>query len=141
MMAYTGVDQMAWLSVAKEETGSREFKEWAETYLDLSAIGCSADDLWGARCGLLHTGAAESRDYRSSKAKLVYYRDGDEPIPSTHPCEVVFIHVTQFFMSFVVGALRFLADVELDAKKLAEIELKAGRMLSWRASRNLREVR
>ena len=132
MLTYAGIDHLSWLSNPGEETGSAEFKAWAEKYLDLASIGCSSNDLWGARCGLLHTAAAESRDFRSDKAKLVYYTDGAVRVSENSDLNVVFVHVTNLFVSFLQGAVRCVGDCEVDPAKLALIEGKASRVLAWR---------
>jgi hypothetical protein len=131
MLTYAGIDQMSWLTHPAEETGGPEFKAWADGYLDLRAVGCTSNDLWGARCGLLHTAAAESRDFRNNKAKLVHYIDGALAVTENADPNVVVIHATQLFTSFVRGAVRSVCDCENDPTKLASLEAKASRALAW----------
>ena len=132
MLTYSGIDHLSWLSNPGEETGGADFKAWAEKYLDLGSIGCSSNDLWSARCGLLHTAAAESRDFRNNKAKLVYYIDGAVRVSENADPNVVFVHVTNLFVSFLQGAVRCVGDCEVEPAKLALIEGKASRVLAWR---------
>ncbi len=73
-LLYSSIDKMAWLNATKEESGGPEFKAWVDKFLLIDADGnCNADDLWAARCGLVHTGAAESRDFRATRANAIYY--------------------------------------------------------------------
>lgn len=132
MLTYAGIDQISWLSNRSEETGGAEFKAWVEEYLNLDAIGCSSNDLWAARCGLLHTAAAESRDFRGGKAKLVYYCDGAVRDSKNANSNEVVVHVTNLLVSFIQGAACWVCDCENDPAKLAVIEKKAARVLSWR---------
>lgn len=76
---YASIDRMAWLISASEESTSTEFKKWADQFLIVGeSFNFNSSDLWAARCGLLHTGAAESRDYRKNNANLIYYKVKEE---------------------------------------------------------------
>lgn len=82
MLTYAGIDQMAWLSSSNEITGGKEFETWVEEYINpVVNLGCSPKDLWAARCGLIHTGAPESRDFYKSDAKKIYYYTGKAEQP------------------------------------------------------------
>ena len=73
-LMYATMDRMAWLVASREESGNPEFKDWVNTYLFAGEVfSFTADDLWAARCGMVHTGAAESRDFRANKANAIYY--------------------------------------------------------------------
>ncbi|XHF31834.1 hypothetical protein OXH62_21210 [Pseudomonas chlororaphis] len=72
---YMAIDRAAWVVSDKEEVDKHDFIAWAEKYLIAkNEVGFTGLDLWAARCGLLHTGAAESRDYRKNGANLIYYK-------------------------------------------------------------------
>jgi hypothetical protein len=73
-LIYAAIDRLAWLDTGKEESGSAEYKHWVDTFLfNGEVFNFDADDLWAARCGNIHTGAAESRDYRADRASVIYY--------------------------------------------------------------------
>jgi len=44
-------------------------------------VGCTPDDLYAARCGLLHSGSAESRLSREGKASPLWYVTDRRKIP------------------------------------------------------------
>ena len=72
---YMAIDRAAWIISEKEETNRHDFIAWTERFLTVGAgFNFTGLDLWAARCGLLHTGAAESRDYRRNGANLIYYK-------------------------------------------------------------------
>jgi len=62
---------MAFLNLPPEQDGFSKrylagdnFCTWVNEHLKPeSRLGCSANDLWAARCGLLHTGSGESHEY------------------------------------------------------------------------------
>lgn len=73
-LMYAAMDRMSWLEASREESGNPEFKDWVNKYLLAGEnFSFTADDLWAARCGIVHTGAAESRDLRANKANAIYY--------------------------------------------------------------------
>ena len=72
---YMAIDRAAWVISEKEEIDRNDFIAWAQKFLIAdNEVDFSGLDLWAARCGLLHTGAAESRDYRKNGANLIYYK-------------------------------------------------------------------
>jgi hypothetical protein len=76
---YASIDRMAWIASESEEATSTDFKRWADDFLIVGEeFRFTSTDLWAARCGLLHTGAAESRDYRRNSANLIYYKVKEE---------------------------------------------------------------
>src|ERR1035437_952786 len=78
VLLYSAIDVFASLVRPETEpdTNGGYFKKWAEDYMiGPSRLKIASDDLWGARCGLLHTHSPSSRDSRRGKArKLAYYR-------------------------------------------------------------------
>jgi hypothetical protein len=132
MLTYAGIDQMAWLSVGSVESNGNDFKAWVEKYLQPSkTLGCSADDLWAARCGVLHTEAAESRDTDKLKAKKIYYTLGDAVCTENKTTDVVIINATTLIKIFFTGAYNFITAVKADPKVIE----KAGAILAF--SKNL----
>jgi hypothetical protein len=56
----------------------RDFEDWVTRYLlPGSGLACSAADLYGARCGVLHTYSPESSRSREQKAREVLYAWGE----------------------------------------------------------------
>lgn len=62
ILTFSGIDQMAWLTLTTDESNGSDFTAWVKKNINPEAsLGCTADDLWAARCGLVHTATAESR--------------------------------------------------------------------------------
>jgi hypothetical protein len=79
MLIYSTIDVMAWLDRDEEanDVTRSDFLRWADTYLlPDSDLGCTAIDLYAARCAILHSYSAESRLTREGIAKTVYYAWG-----------------------------------------------------------------
>lgn len=76
---YSSIDKMAWLCTPGDKAGGAAFQDWCSNYFIAGDdLPYRPIDLWAARCGMLHTGAAESDLYRSGYAKLIYYTVRDE---------------------------------------------------------------
>ena len=70
------IDILGALSGEDEDPRStgRYFREWADKYLlPDSGLNCTASDLWGARCGILHTYSPASDDSRRGRARQIAY--------------------------------------------------------------------
>lgn len=133
MLTYAGIDQMSWLAVPEPESNGVDFKEWANKYLTPSTkLGCSADDLWAARNGLVHMAAAESRDFHKAKAKRIYYVSGNVVCTENRSLDTVIINATYLIIAFIEGSLAFVADLEADVARLTVAAKKAEAILAFR---------
>lgn len=132
ILTYTGIDQMSWLAIANPESYGDDFKRWAEKYLMPSIkLGCSSDDLWAARNGLVHTAAAESRDFYKSKAKKIYYVSGNVVCTENKSSDTAIINSTSLIIAFIEGAVAFIEDLEADVIKLNVAAEKARTLLAF----------
>ncbi|MCT7357999.1 hypothetical protein [Thalassolituus pacificus] len=104
ILIYAWIDRMAWLSVSDEASGA-DFKAWVNTYLlPNSSLGCSADDLWAARCAVLHTSTSYARDTKSGKAKRIQYVCNDAISVSNIPSDTIFIYMIKLYQD-AIGAV------------------------------------
>lgn len=135
MLTYAGIDQMSWFSVVDQESDGDDFKAWVDKYLMPSTkLGCSADDIWAARNGLVHMAAAESRDFYKFKAKRIYYVSGSVSCTENRSSDTIIINSKSLIVSFVEGAVNFVKDLEADAVCLTVAAKKAEAILVFRAA-------
>lgn len=147
---YSSIDKMAWLSIPGEDNAGQDFKDWVDRYLIAGRqVAYTADDLWAARCGLLHTGAAESRDYRKNNAKLVYYPANKQlsdaqimarisPFLATQGIaseRIALVPYHQLLVDYADALSRFGDAMVLDAKMHRQAAEKAGLQLSFHADK------
>src|SRR5207245_8304759 len=67
ILLYAGIDAMAWLDrpASQRDVIEADFVQWAERYLlSQPSPGLTGEDLYGARCGLLHSHTGESKKHR-----------------------------------------------------------------------------
>jgi hypothetical protein len=125
------LDRMAWLSVPDESNGI-DFKAWVNKYLLVdSDIPCSADDLWGSRCGLLHTGSAEARDVIKGRVRTVLYYDGPRSVVSRKP-EHVYVNIRDLHCGLIGAVGKFVEFLKSNPEKLELANRKLGKMLKRR---------
>ena len=56
VLLYAGIDALAWLALPSGDVNGSDFVKWVNTYLlPDSGLQCTAEDIWAARCGLLHS--------------------------------------------------------------------------------------
>lgn len=132
ILTYAGIDQMAWLAVADREASSKDFKSWVERYLNPQKnLGCTSEDLWAARCGLIHTATAESRDYFNTKAKRIYYCSGEFVCTENTSTDTVVMNSTNFICIFIAGCVDFINYLESNDIALSIAANKADTVLAF----------
>jgi hypothetical protein len=142
LLLYTSIDILASLTrpQTSDATDSSFFKAWVDKYM-LPSLGLpiSPDDLWGARCGLLHTLTAESDVSRNKGAKMLNYIGGDaaavkakqqkEDPKSSHD---IFVSTFDFVNAFLSACDRFAQDVGSDIDLQARVYSHAAKlMVCW----------
>jgi hypothetical protein len=126
ILIYSGIDILAWLNLPsnREKNTKADFIKWATNYLlPNSKLKCTADDLYGARCSLVHTYTAESHSSRRGSAKVIYYAWGDgnsnelQQVINKMGYQGVAIHIKELFDAFVNGVKLFKNDLSNSIEK------------------------
>lgn len=134
MLIFTTIDQMAWLSLADDdEVKGKDFMAWVDAYMlgrsNRGLESVTAGDLWGARCGLLHTATPESRSLRNgtaaNKIAYTYGTVAATPLVPGWAC----VRVEDLVASFVTGVLRFKDELEADQDRNRIVNDKLCRMV------------
>lgn len=78
-LLYSSIDKMAWLYSPGIDHGRREFMRWVDDFmLAGEPRPYDSEDLYAARCALLHTGTVESKLFRDGKARRIIYATGPD---------------------------------------------------------------
>lgn len=119
ILIYSGIDTMAWLSLPESELDVNKtyFEKWVNDFLlPNSELLCTATELYGARCGLIHSHTTESRLYRESEGevKKIYYVHKNEIVESLQKTleekgesDVVPVKIEVLQASFISAILDF----------------------------------
>jgi len=139
VLIYSTMDMMGWLihpDGGKPAPG-QDFKAWAEEYMKPGAsLGCSAEDLWGARCGILHTGSAESDHSRKGKAAPIAYALGGGTVlygvDSTKEADIEtkVVDMNELGRAFLEGGVRFIERCGADLKLKALVARRGRKQFS-----------
>lgn len=134
VLLYSGIDVVGSLERKPDMGTKASFIQWVDTYmLKAKPLGCSAVDLYGARCGLLHTMAAESDLSRSGKARQVIYAWGSAKSEDLNTAgrlldrtDDVSVHVNELFDAFKHGLIYYFNEVDADEARRTLILKNAG---------------
>jgi hypothetical protein len=134
MLLYSGIDVVGALE-RKPNTGTKaNFIRWVDSYmLKAYPIGCSGLELYGARCGILHTMAAESDLSRSGKAREITYAWGDATVEHlkkagkiiNHP-NILAVHVNDLLKAFKSGLAIYFDEINKDGVRSSLVIKNAG---------------
>jgi hypothetical protein len=146
ILLYSGIDIAAALDSAKPSVRER-FIDWVDKYLlPGSSLKCTADDLYGARCGLVHTYSPVSDLSKTGKVNTISYawkpsteaqlqklvnagaelsRRVNAPIETFIP-----VQGEGLIESFRSGIAVFLADLENDPARANVAHAKVGHFFS-----------
>ena len=125
-LLYATIDILASLErpAGQEATGSKEFKQWVKNYMSPAALNVTSDDLWGARCGLLHTFTPSSDKSRVGKARELHYVRGDKDFVSLAQKEVdpycsakVVVDIDCLVEAFQKGIMAFIQGIIKNPQK------------------------
>ena len=125
-LMYATIDILASLErpADQEATGSKEFKQWVENYMPLSVLNVTSDDLWAARCGLLHTFTPSSDKSRAGKARELHYVRGNANFVPFAQREVdpscstkIVVDIDCLVESFQNGIMAFMQEIIINPQK------------------------
>jgi hypothetical protein len=139
LLLYTSIDILASLTrqESADATSGRLFKDWVNDYmLTESSLPCSADDLWAARCGLLHTLTAESDMSRAGRAKTLNYIYGDVSVAERvqrdkDPARAsdIFLSTSHLLETFLSACDRFAAEVRSNSDLQQRVYSHAAKLM------------
>lgn len=79
VLLYSAIDRLSWVNLANGDVESKDFCAWADKYIEPNEnLGCTSKELYAARCGILHSGAAESRLSRETDCRELFYAYAEE---------------------------------------------------------------
>lgn len=138
ILIYTCIDVMATLSrpALTRKTDKRHFVAWAEKHMNCrDRLGVSGLDLYAARCGVVHTGTADSALSDDGKARRISYAWGDrhqgEPmVPPQKPSRAeLVLRIEDLADALRAGITSFGERLSDDPDAAALVERRSGTRL------------
>jgi hypothetical protein len=133
ILLYSAIDIAAGLASTDMEKVGKRFEKWVNHYIaPEQSLGCTARDLFGARCGLSHSFSPVSTLSQNGKAKQVLYSWGKsnpeklrELISLPQMDHYVVIHADGLLNAARQGVENFLNGVTKSPVELERINRKA----------------
>lgn len=113
VILYAAIDTLAWSTRTVGDVTRSDFVAWVTIYMDPKRLRCSADDLYAARCALLHSGATESRMSREGKASELWYATALKSVPILEDLihrkgvDAKVVYITDLVATFADGVIKF----------------------------------
>jgi hypothetical protein len=136
ILLYAGIEAVAWLDCGDSLRSKIRFTHWVKNYvLPLEDSDVTADELYGARCGLIHTLSAESEMSRKKKARQVVYAWGSSDVSTLkkmidigNMTGYVAVKVETLVNNSKIGIERFLGECTKEPEKAKAIQERAKKL-------------
>jgi hypothetical protein len=133
MLVYSAIDIAAGLAGADSEpSGRKGFAKWVNRYIaPQQTLSCSAVDLYGARCGLVHGFSPVSGLSQKQVAKRIVYALGDSEadklrrVNSLGQMDYLVIHAGDLIKAVRTGVEAYLGEVAGNPILLKAVNRKA----------------
>ena len=126
-LCYATIDAVSALSRPENQraTSRATFVEWTNRYfLPAPGLDCAAIELYGARCGVLHTYRPESGLSAAGDARPIFYQWKDGP-PASHerklPANAVVVDVESLVQAVRTGVEKFAAEEQANPQLSARV--------------------
>lgn len=140
ILLYCGIDIASWLATRQESTPvGRRFIEWTSKYLlPDSPLKCRAVELYGARCGLVHTLTADSDLSVAGKARKVIYAWGSSKVDTLQELTTfgkmdgtyVAVQIEDLIAAFGKGLAKFLEELKRNPARAERAYARAERFFT-----------
>jgi hypothetical protein len=133
ILIYAMIDTLGWVDrpATKDSSDRHDFMAWVNTFL-LPAPGLStAEDLYAARCGVLHSHSFESTMSKAGKAKRILYSHGKadhrilEKLAANHSATDVALKIEALIAALDAGFAKFKAAVAADPSRAQLVDDRA----------------
>jgi hypothetical protein len=137
ILLYSAIDTMAWVGLKENDVTRSDFKTWVDHYLlPGTRLRCNSDDLYSARCGLLHSHTAESSSTSRGKARQIWYygkgRSADFIAQQIgNRTDIVAVRLLDLILAFSNGAFRFIEELAEDSDNSKKAVERASKWLHW----------
>lgn len=137
-LTYSAIDIAG--SLEEGRATKPNFIRWVEKYLiPGSDLPCTAEELYGARCGIVHTHSAESGLSRAGTIRQIYYDWGVgetnrlRDLARIRTSRIVVVDGEAMVHAFRTGLRRFVDEIRRDPARLKGVYENAQKILRFRS--------
>jgi hypothetical protein len=135
ILLYSAIDSFSSLSNNNGSSGRQVFKSWVKTWmLKDYKFDLNEDDLYSARCGLIHQHISESDLTKSNKAREIHYVWGNAKLPILGDAiqhsgnNAVAVRVEDLISAFRIGMANCMKEIYLDPEWRKMFDERAERL-------------
>lgn len=139
ILIYCGIDAMSYLDMppSQEEVRVNDFIQWAERYLGPSlknqATQITGEELYSARCGVVHTYTVESRRTKGGGSRRIGYMVGGSCSIAYDPkidSGTAMLRLETLRDAFFTGIDQFLTESYADKQKQPILETRLRNLIN-----------
>ena len=130
-LLYSGMDVMSSLDAQPNESNQASFVRWVDRYLSID--DCTPLDIYAARCGIVHTFAADSRLARDGRAKKIAYAWGTAKVDKLKRASAAMgrqdwqcLHIGELITAFKQAVIEHWNHIQSDALAMERFNKAAG---------------
>lgn len=113
ILIYSSIDILASLQTKKGNSTDKGFKKWVSNYLFTEkSFACTANELWGARCGIVHTMRYDSEVGNAREVVYGFHWHETDIERIEDLTKEVGVYVDDLFDAFKAGCEKYLLDLE-----------------------------
>jgi len=137
VVLYSAIDTMAWANLPSGDVTRSAFKEWIDHYMLCKyPLPCTSEELYAARCGLVHSHTAESKMSREQNVREIYYYGkgtSKELLESKvgGRSDVIQVRLLDLQMSFFAGIDAFFELLDSDPSRAEQVRNRTRLWMSW----------
>lgn len=138
VMVYSAIDSVSWLASGNCKESGKAFKRWTTDWmLKDPKIKCTADELYAARCGLVHTLTPTSSMTSKGVRKIAYSWGTGENADLERLIKIAgseesltSVHLSDLIQAFRNGMADYLEHVRNDPNLMKAFQEKCGEHFS-----------
>lgn len=139
ILIYSAIDSFSFLAEKTNRKGRGVFKEWVKKWmLEKYPLPCNENDIYSARCGLLHQQISESDLSNEGESLEIYYTWGKSNVEllkysianSNKKDSVIAVRVEELLESFRKGLVDCKIEIEKDERWGTLFEEKAKKLFT-----------
>lgn len=145
VLCYSAVDTVSWLAAASDtQPVAKRFQNWVDQFLlpESKRLKCTAEELYAARCGIVHTLSSEAHLHRSKSLRRISYAWGNADVQKLQKRivesgledKLVAVHLSDLTEGLRLGTARFFQVVRSDEALQVRIVEKSKAFYSSLAS-------
>jgi hypothetical protein len=139
ILIYSCIDSLGSLERSEKEGTKQSFIRWVDNYLlKAKQLDCTAEELFAARCGVLHALTPDSDLYRQGKVRRIMYASGPAKLESIRRVATIFehldvvgIHIDDLRKAVEDGLSQYLRELAEDEIRKKKVEERATKSFGW----------